>query len=162
MNPADLGQWTEPERRARVGEALVRGEELRKAKEYEQAIDVLVEALQYGVDKAKIYFRLGNIYFDAGKLDHAEYAYRRAIDSDPAHVNAHHNLSVVVRKQGKISESIRLRRQAERLALKNPRDIQLTPEQTGRARRIARRWLIGVGIVLVIIVLGLIVLSRLQ
>lgn len=161
MNPADLGQWTEPERRARVEEALARGEELRKAKEYERAIDVLVEALQYGVDKAKVYFRLGNVYFDASKLDHAEYAYRRAIDEDPNHANAHHNLSVVARKQGKLSEAIRLRRQAERLAMKNPERVQLTLEQTEHARQLARRWLIGVGLVLVIIVLGLIALSRL-
>lgn len=152
---------TEPERRARVEEALRLGEELRKAKEYDKGIDVLVEALQYGVEKAKIYFRLGNIYFDAGKLDHAEYAYRRAIDIDPTHVNAHHNLSVVLRKQGKISEAIRMKRRAERLALEYPQRVQLTPEQIEYARRFARQWLIGVGIVFGIIILVLIVLSLL-
>lgn len=152
---------TEAERRARVEEALAQGEALRKAKEYDKGIDVLVEALQHGVEKAKLYFRLGNIYFDAGKLDHAEYAYRRVIDIDPTHANAHHNLSVVVRQQGKLSEAIRLRRQAERLALKNPHSIQLTPEQIEHARRLARRWLVGVGIAFAIIILGLVVLSRL-
>ncbi len=152
---------TEAERRARVEEALRLGEELRKAKEYDKGIDVLVEALQYGVEKARIYFRLGNIYFDSGKLDHAEYAYRRAIDLDPEHVNAHHNLSVVLRKQGKISEAIRLRRHAERLALKNPQRVPLTPEQAEYARQLARRWAIGVGIAIGIVIIGLIVLNLL-
>jgi|FaiFalDrversion3_1042247.scaffolds.fasta_scaffold09938_1 tetratricopeptide (TPR) repeat protein len=157
----DFSELTEPERRARVEEALRMGEELRKAKEYDKGIDILVEALQYGVEKAKIYFRLGNIYFDAGKLEHAEYAYRRAIDLDPHHINAHHNLSVVLRKQGKFSEAIRMRRLAERLAWQNPQRVQLTPEQIEQARRFARRWLIGVGIVVGILIIALIALSRL-
>lgn len=157
----DFSRVAEPERRARVEAALKLGEELRQAKEYDKGIDILIEALQYGVEKAKIYFRLGNIYFDAGKLDHAEYAYRRAIDLDPTHVNAHHNLSVVLRKQGKLSESLRLRRQAERLALQYPQRVQLTPEQIEHARRLARRWLIGLGIVVGIVIVGLIVLTLL-
>ncbi len=158
MNFSNL---TEPERRARVEQALKMGEELRKAKEYDQGIDVLIEALQYGVEKAKIYFRLGNIYFDAGKLDHAEYAYRRAIDLDPTHINAHHNLSVVLRKQGRLSEAISMRRRAQLLTFKNPQRVELTPEQVEQARQLARRWLIVVGIALVMLVVGLIVLSRL-
>lgn len=155
----DFSSLTEPERRARVAEALRLGEELRRAKEYDKGIDVLVEALQYGVEKAKIYFRLGNIYFDAGKLEHAEYAYRRAIDIDPTHVNAHHNLSVVLRKQGRLSEAIRMKRHAERLAMQYPQQIQLTPEQIERARQFARRWLIGVGIAVGIIIALVLVLS---
>lgn len=155
----DCSSLTEPERRARVAEALRLGEELRRAKEYDKGIDVLVEALQYGVEKAKIYFRLGNIYFDAGKLEHAEYAYRRAIDIDPTHVNAHHNLSVVLRKQGRLSEAIRMKRHAERLAMQYPQQIQLTPEQIERARQFARRWLIGVGIAVGIIIALVLVLS---
>ncbi|MCX8102957.1 MAG: tetratricopeptide repeat protein [Candidatus Bipolaricaulota bacterium] len=154
----DFSNLTEPERRARVAEALKLGEELRKAKEYDKGIDVLVEALQYGVEKAKIYFRLGNIYFDANKLEHAEYAYRRAIDLDPTHVNAHHNLSVVLRKQGKLSDAIRMKRHAERLALQYPQQVQLTPEQIERARRFARRWIVGLGIVFAVIVLGILML----
>jgi tetratricopeptide (TPR) repeat protein len=160
MDSSGLPNPSEAERHARVTEALARGEELRQAKEYDQSIDVLVEALQYGVEKAKIYFRLGNTYFDAGRLDHAEYAYRRAIDFDPAYVNAHHNLSVALRKQGKLSESVKLYRQAQRLAMKHPDRVQLNPEQTEHAKRIARRWLIAAGIILGIIVLGLILLSR--
>nr|BAL56257.1 hypothetical conserved protein [uncultured Acetothermia bacterium]BAL57528.1 hypothetical conserved protein [uncultured Acetothermia bacterium]BAL59002.1 hypothetical protein HGMM_OP3C157 [Candidatus Acetothermum autotrophicum] len=155
----DFSNLSEPERRARVAEALRLGEELRRAKEYDKGIDLLVEALQYGVEKAKIYFRLGNIYFDAGKLEHAEYAYRRAIDIDPTHVNAHHNLSVVLRKQGKLSDAIRMKRQAERLAMQYPQQVQLAPEQIEQARRFARRWLIGLGIVfaaLVLVVMALV------
>lgn len=161
MNSSDLSQLSEPERRARVEEALTQGEQLRKAKEYDKSVDVLVEALQYGVDKAKVYFRLGNVYFDAGKLDHAEYAYRRATEEDPQYVNAHHNLSVVLRKRGRLSESVKLYRQAQRLAMKHPDQLQLSSEQRQRARQAARRWLWIAGGVLMLGVLGLWLLSRL-
>lgn len=161
MSSSDLRNLSEAERRARVTEALERGEELRKAKEHDQGIDLLVEALQYGLEKAKIYFRLGNIYFDAGKLDHAEYAYRRATEEDPQYANAHHNLSVVLRKQGKMAEAVKLHRQAQRLAMKHPERVQLSPEQTQQARHVARRWLWIAGGVLMLGVLGLWLLSRL-
>jgi hypothetical protein len=68
---------------------------------------------------------------------------------------------VVLRKQGKFSEAIRMRRLAERLAWQNPQRVQLTPEQIEQARRFARRWLIGVGIVVGILIIALIALSRL-
>jgi len=47
-----------------VERALVQAEKHRKKKEYRQGISLLVEALRYGIDKAQIYYRLGNIYID--------------------------------------------------------------------------------------------------
>jgi hypothetical protein len=47
------------------------------------------------------------------------------------------------------------------LAWQNPQRVQLTPEQIEQARRFARRWLIGVGIVVGILIIALIALSRL-
>ena len=78
-----------------VTEALARAEEHRKRGEFNEGIHLLVEALKYGIKKEAIYFRLGNIYIDAGDLSRAEYAYKRALEVDPHHVNAMHNLSVV-------------------------------------------------------------------
>jgi len=88
-----------------------------------------VEALKYKTQKAQIYFRLGNIYYDAGDLSRAEYAYKRAIEEDPRHALAHHNLGVVYRKQGKIGLSVKMLKKARRLELLYPRKVELSPEQ---------------------------------
>ncbi|MBI3661055.1 tetratricopeptide repeat protein [Candidatus Acetothermia bacterium] len=152
----------ESERRQEVSEALQRAEELRREKRYDQGIDLLVDALQYGVDKAQIYYRLGNLYFDAKKVDHAEYAYRKAIEIEPNHVNAHHNLSVVFRQQGKISESVKFRKKASSLARRHPEQLQMSPEQVQHARGSARKWIIVGGVAIGIILIALILFSLRQ
>lgn len=116
---------------------LARAEELRKAKRHKEAIDLLVELLRYGEEKATIYFRLGNVYFDAGDLRRAEYAYQRAIQEDPRHASAHHNLGVVYRKQGRIAESVKMLKKARRLEMRYPRAVELTPEQKKALWRLA-------------------------
>ncbi|MFS8572235.1 MAG: tetratricopeptide repeat protein [Clostridia bacterium] len=75
----------------------------------------LIDALKYKVDADQIYYRLGNLYFDAGDLGRAEYAYRRAIEFNPRHVNAHHNLAVVYKKTGRVEESVRMQKKAVRI-----------------------------------------------
>jgi tetratricopeptide (TPR) repeat protein len=150
----------EGERRQRVSEVLRQAEQLRQERQHEKGIDLLLEALQYGVDKAQIYYRLGNIYFDVNKIDHAEYAYRKAIEIEPNHVNAHHNLSVVFRKQGKISESVKFRKKASSLARRHPEQLRMDPEQAQQARRYARRWLIWGAVILGIVILLLMLLMR--
>ncbi|MBI3461374.1 tetratricopeptide repeat protein [Candidatus Acetothermia bacterium] len=152
----------ESERRQEVSEALQRAEELRREKRYDQGIDLLVDALQYGVDKAQIYYRLGNLYFDAKKVDHAEYAYRKTIEIEPNHVNAHHNLSVVFRQQGKISESVKFRKKASSLARRHPEQLQMSPEQVQHARGYARKWIIVGGVAIGIILIALILFSLRQ
>src|SRR5690606_26437724 len=103
------------EARAAVEDALEQAERLRKARRYQQGIDLLIDALQYNVQVDKVYYRLGNLFFDAGDLARAEYAYQRAIETNPEHVNAHHNLAVVYRKTGRIHDSVRMRKRATRL-----------------------------------------------
>ena len=152
----------ESERRQKVSEALRKSEELRREKRYDQGIDLLVDALQYGVDKAQIYYRLGNIYFDAKKVDHAEYAFRKAIEIEPNHVNAHHNLSVVFRQQGKVSESVKFRKKASSLARRHPEQLQMSPEQIQHARGYARKWMIAGVVVAGIILVALILFSLRQ
>lgn len=133
-DPAEL---TASARRELVREVLEHAEELRRQKRYKEAIDLLVDLLRYGEEKATIYFRLGNVYFDAGDLSRAEYAYQRAIQEDPHHVSAHHNLGVVYRKQGKISESVKMLKKARRLELRHPKKVELTPEQKKALWRLA-------------------------
>ncbi len=109
--------------------ALAQAEELRRQQRHKEGIDLLVDALQYGVEKAQIYFRLGNIYFDAGDLARAEYAYTRAIQEDPRHASAHHNLGVVYRRQGKIAASVKMLKKARSLELRYPPQVEITDAQ---------------------------------
>jgi len=120
-----------------VQDALRYAEELRRQKRHKEAIDLLVDLLRYGEEKAAIYFRLGNVYFDAGDLSRAEYAYQRAIQEDPHHASAHHNLGVVYRKQGKIAESVKMLKKARRLEIRYPKKVELTPAQKKAILRLA-------------------------
>ncbi len=125
----DPNELTPSERRKLVGQGLERAEALRRDKRHQEAIELLVDLLRYGEEKATIYFRLGNVYFDAGDLARAEYTYQRAIQEDPHHASAHHNLGVVYRKQGRIAESVKMLKKARRLEIRHPRKVELTPDQ---------------------------------
>lgn len=118
-----------------VNDALARAEELRQRKEFDAGIHLLVEALQYGINKAMIYYRLGNIYIDSGDLARAEYAYKRALEVDPHHVNAMHNLAVVYKRQGKISLYVKTYKKSQRMELHHPRSVPLSPEDKRRLHR---------------------------
>jgi len=141
------------EKRAEVERALERAEQLRRERRYDEGITLLTQALQYGIEQAQIYYRMGNIYYDAKKYEQAEYAYRRAIDHDPLHINAHYNLGVVYRKQGRIEESLKMRRKASALARRHPERLKVSPQQIEQVRRFARRMLFAGLIVIAAIIL---------
>jgi len=122
------------EREEKVTEALEKAQELRKQENYNQGIEKLTSALELDVKKDRVYYRLGNIYFDSGDLDRAEYAYKRAIEVNDEHVNAQHNLAVVYRKQGKISKSVKQRKKANKIEIENPKDPDLTDEERSYAK----------------------------
>jgi len=147
------------DKRAEVERVLQQAEELRKQKRYDEGIALLTGALQYGIEQAQIYYRLGNIYYDAKKYEHAEYAYRRAIDYDPLHINAHYNLGVVYKRQGRIEESLKMRKKANALARRHPERLKISPEEIEGARRFARRMLF-VGLIAITAVVLLILLLR--
>jgi len=113
-----------------------------------------VDALAHNVRVEHIYFQLGNVYYDQRDYDRAEYAYRRAIEHDPEHLSAHHNLAVVFRRQGRIAESVKQRKKANRLAAKHPERVEFSQDQVAYLRRFAKRFLLtGVGAVLGLLLL---------
>lgn len=129
-----------------VGEALEKAEALRKKKECKEAISLLVEALQYGLEKAQIYYRLGNIYIDGDDLARAEYAYNRALEMDPNFVNAMHNLAVVYRRQKKMALYVKTYKKSQRLSIKNPHKTDFNPDQKKKIRGLSRTvslWFLG-------------------
>ena len=148
---------TREEQEAFVQDALKRAEALRKKKEYKEGISLLVEALRYGIDKATIYYRLGNIYIDGDDFNRAEYAYKRALEVDPRHSNAMHNLSIVYKRQKKITLYVKTYKKSQRMELRHPRQGNLAPEQKVRLRRLSIKILLGIfaagGIIVLMIVL---------
>ena len=151
---------TEGERRRICDRALAQAEEFRRAGRHQEGIALLVDVLRYGVNKAQVYFRLGNLYFDSGDLSRAEYAYKRAIEEDPKHASAHHNLGVVYRRQGKISQSVKMLKKARKLEIRYPRQMQLSPEQKKLARRMALPMLAVPVLILTAILLVAYLVSR--
>jgi tetratricopeptide (TPR) repeat protein len=146
---------TREEQTAFVREAITRADELRRAKQFREAISLLVEALQYGIDKASLYYRLGNTYFDGADLSRAEYAYNRALEVDPKHVNAMHNLAVVYRRQKKISLYVKTYKKSQRMALRYPKNPELSAGEKRRIRFRSARillWIVGgLGAVVVLV-----------
>ena len=146
---------THEEQVAFVRESLKEADALRKKKDYEQAISLLVGALRYGLEKAMIYYRLGNVYIDGGDLSRAEYAYNRALEMDPNFVNAMHNLAVVYRRQKRMSLYVKTYKKSQRLSIKKPHKTKFTPDQKKRLRGLSRSvffWLFGGTMLIVILV----------
>ncbi len=114
----DIGKLTKDEKKGEVEKALEQADIYRKEKRFQKGIDLLLDALRCQVEEDQIYYRLGNIYYNAGDLDRAEYAYQRAIEKNKKHVNAHHNLGVVYKRKGRIWEFVKMKKKATILAIK--------------------------------------------
>jgi len=138
-----------------VHEAIERSDDLRKKGEHKQAISLLVDALRYGMEKATLYYKLGNVYFDQEDLTRAEYAYKRALEMDSKHVNAMHNLAVVYKRQKKMSLYVKTYKKSQRLSLSRPRNPDLSTSQKRRLRFLSGKvflWIVaGLGVILVIV-----------
>jgi tetratricopeptide (TPR) repeat protein len=105
---------TREEQEAFVDAALERGEALRRSGEVDEGIRVLVDALSYRIRRAAIYFRLGNLYVDKGDLERAENAYNCALEVDPDHANALHNLAVVYKRQKRLHLFVKTYKEVQR------------------------------------------------
>jgi len=146
---------TREEQLSYVNEALERADELRKKKQHREAVSLLVDALRYGIEKASIYYRLGNTYFDQEDLPRAEYAYKRALEIDSKHVNAMHNLAVVYKRQKKMSLYVKTYKKSQRLSLRKPRNTRLSASQKKHLRWLSGKvlfWIVaGAGGILLIV-----------
>ncbi|HOK29453.1 MAG TPA: tetratricopeptide repeat protein [bacterium] len=134
-----------------VRSVIIKAEELRKTKRYQEAIDILVDILQFGILKPSIYFHLGNIYYDMGDLSRAEYAYKRTIELAPEHTNAYYNLSAVYKKMDMVEESVKTLRKAYLLELKHPRKAKLTQDEKKWARIISLKQISIITLIILVV-----------
>jgi tetratricopeptide (TPR) repeat protein len=144
---------TREEQEAFVDAALERGEALRRSGELDEGIRVLVDALSYQIRRAAIYFRLGNLYVDKGDLERAENAYDCALEVDPDHANALHNLAIVYKRQKRIHLFVKTYKEIQRRPLRP--SLTSTLRQYGRPRtRSYGLWLLAaVAVVVLVLVL---------
>ncbi|MBT9166437.1 MAG: hypothetical protein DDT25_01122 [Chloroflexi bacterium] len=106
-----------------------------------------------------IYYRLGNLYIDGGDLNWAEYAYKRAIEVDPHHANAMHNLALVYKQQRKISLYMKTYKESQRMAYLHRRQSARLPLEEKHQARLSLNvllWGLAAGgvIILILFLLG--------
>ncbi len=149
-----MGEVVNAAATGKIDEVLERAEGLRREKKLAEAKSLLIDALQRNEKPGVVYFRLGNIYHDLKDYDRAEYAYRRAIDHDQYHINAHHNLSVIYRKQGRVTESVKQRKKASKIARQHPDKVSFSDEQITALKGFAKKTLLfAVGVIAVLVAL---------
>jgi len=124
----------ESDRASAVASAIERADALRREGRHEDAVKALAEALKHGIEQAILFYQLGNVYVDAEDLARAEAAYRKALDVDPYHANALHNLAVVYKRQGRTALFV----STYRRALKESSRVSILPRRRRSATR--PRW----------------------
>ncbi|MEX2534725.1 MAG: tetratricopeptide repeat protein [Trueperaceae bacterium] len=85
---------------------------------------------------------LGNACLEAGEVDEAIDCYQRALSINDEFANAHHNLGVAYRRQGKVGRSVRELRRAQRVQQRTERERarDQVGQGAGKAGLKALRW----------------------
>ena len=85
---------------------------------------MLLSVFGYSQSKTKSYIIEGNEYYQKGKFDNAEYAYKKATMEDPTSVKANYNLGNALFQQKRYKESIaHYKRSAEISKTKNDKHL---------------------------------------
>jgi tetratricopeptide (TPR) repeat protein len=78
-------------------------------------------ALAVDPDHAPAMANLGNLYFERGMYDEALAQYGLALYHDANCIPAHKGMAAVMRKQGRVRDSVHHLKQSDRLAVRGPR-----------------------------------------
>ena len=110
--------------------------------EPEEARACFDEAIALDPKHPRAIVNLGNVALEAGEVDRAIELYQAAIELDDGFANAHHNLGVAYRKKGRIGDSVKALRRAQKA--ERARDSQVAREELRgvgkKARRGGGRW----------------------
>jgi len=89
------------------------GNSLKKCKQYDATVDCYQHALKLNPENPKIFFLLGEIYYDTGDSELAKTYYAKSIDLHPTDIAAHIALSIAqIPKVAICSEGLRKSREA--------------------------------------------------
>jgi len=93
-----------------------------KAGEFQEAVDLYLQALEISPDDVDILLHLGNIYLWTGEFERAEKMLTRVINITPEYEDAYQSLSNVYLNQGMIQEAIDV---LKRLIKRNPERVEV-------------------------------------
>lgn len=93
-----------------------------RREETEAALRCFQSALTHDPYHYRARMNIGNLALEAGNFEEAEAAFRQVLAEAPEYDGAHHNLGVVLRRQGKLYESVRAIRKGQRLRVKQVRE----------------------------------------
>ncbi len=135
--------------------------------ETDAAYATFAQALAADAGHYRAISNIGNLELQTGNLAGAEAAQRRAIALNPEFAGAHHNLGVILRKQGKLNDSVKAIRKGQRLAIRRLREDTprgLAGLASGAARG-PRAWLTPahwrvIGIIIAVVVFYLFLRGR--
>jgi tetratricopeptide (TPR) repeat protein len=121
---------------------------LRTLKKKDEARKVAKHLVEIAPNYSASHINLGLVYLDDSWLDHAEAAFRRALQLDPENWAAMNNIGAVLQRKGRHSESLELYYRAAQLnpALPLPRNNLFRAAKryvTGRTTAIAMVLLMG-------------------
>lgn len=86
-------------------------------RESEAARTCLEQALEHDAGHYRARMNLGNLALESDDLEQAERLFRQVLQEAPDYDSAHHNLGVVLRRQGKLYESVKAIRKGQRLGV---------------------------------------------
>jgi tetratricopeptide (TPR) repeat protein len=81
------------------------GTALAEQGNYEEALEHLNKAVQFGPDHPETHFELANALADHGNLEKAISHFYKAVQLKPDHLYAHYNLGVFLTRQGRLEEA---------------------------------------------------------
>jgi tetratricopeptide (TPR) repeat protein len=87
---------------------------------WDLALSEYRQALKKSARKEKVYFLIGNVYYQRGDYSGAERSYRMAIGADSGFAPAFNNLAWNFLKEGKKQEAIRAAQRAVEIVPDNP------------------------------------------
>lgn len=101
---------------ASAREAFEKGVEAAQEEQYRQAVEHFEAARRAGLDTGALHFNLGVALYRLGRLDEAEAAFSRAVDSGSMVAPAHYQLGRIARERGDGAGARKAFRRAARTA----------------------------------------------
>ncbi|KAL9982715.1 hypothetical protein ACROYT_G004793 [Oculina patagonica] len=75
--------------------------------QFDEALQVIAQALSLHENDTDLYFQQGNLYKDLNNMQQAKNSFKMAVQLDPEHASAHLNLGVIFHLEGKHAEARR-------------------------------------------------------